>query len=102
MPMTPLSVIDILKFFDDFSKISGRKTNKSKYAGIGDLKGVRVALCRMQCIKLNKETVKSLGILFSYKKKLEEKKTLKIISKDQKCFKSIKNERLNNWRKDYI
>ena len=31
MPMTPLSVIDILKFFDDFSKISGRKTNKSKY-----------------------------------------------------------------------
>ena len=96
MPMTPLSVIDILKFFDDFSKISGRKTNKSKYAGIGDLKGVRVALCRMQCIKLNKETVKSLGILFSYKKKLEEKKTLKIISKDQKCFKSIKNERLNN------
>ena len=98
MPMTPLSVIDILKFFDDFSKISGRKMNKSKYeiAGIGDLKGVRVALCRMQCIKLNKETVKSLGIHFSYHKKLEEKKTLKIISKDQKCFKSIENERLNN------
>ena len=73
MPMTPLSVIDILKFFDDFSKMSGRKTNKSKYAGIADLKGVRVALCRMQCIKLNKETVKSLGIHFSYKKSLKKK-----------------------------
>ena len=88
MPMTPLSVIDILKFFDDFSKISGRKMNKSKYeiAGIGDLKGVRVALCRMQCIKLNKETVKSLGIHFSYHKKLEEKKNFKNHKQRSKVF----------------
>ena len=43
-------------------------------ARIGALKGVRVALYGMYCINLSKETAKVLGIQFSYKKKLEEKK----------------------------
>ena len=65
-----------MKVFDNFSEISGLKPSKSKceIAGIGDLKGVRVALCDIQWINLNEEIVKSLGIHFSCKKKLEEEK----------------------------
>ena len=65
-----------MKVSDDFSNISGLKPNKSKCenSGIGALKGVRVALCGMQCINLNEETVKILEIHFSYKKKLEKEK----------------------------
>ena len=37
-------------------------------AGIGFLKGVNVALCGMKCINLNTETVKILGIHYSYYK----------------------------------
>ena len=68
------SVIQILKVFDNFSKNSSLKRNKSKceIAGIGDLKRVRVALCGMQCINLNEKTVKILGI------QSLKKKTLKI------------------------
>ena len=70
------SVIEILKIFDNFSKISGLNPNKSKceIAGIGALKGVRVALCGMKCISLNEQTDKILGIHFSYNIKLEEEK----------------------------
>ena len=72
------SVIEILKIFDKFSQTSGLKPNKSKceIAGIGALKAVRVTLCGMQCINLNEQTVKSLGIHFSYNKKLEEEKNV--------------------------
>ena len=56
-----ISVIEILKVLDNFSKISGLKLNMS-----GTLQHA------MQCINLNKETVKILGIHFSYNKKLEE------------------------------
>ena len=92
------SVIEVLKVFENFSKISGLKPNKSnsEIAGTGDLKWVRVALCGMQCINLNKETVQILGIHFSYNKKLEEenltikslkkKKTLIIIYQRLKMF----------------
>ena len=49
------SVIEILKVFDKFSKISGLKPNKSKceIAGIGALKGARVAHCGMQYKQTN-------------------------------------------------
>ena len=72
------SRIEILKVFDNFSKIFGLKLNKSKceIAGIGALRGVRVTLRNMQCIKLNGETVKIVRIDFSYNKKLEEEKNL--------------------------
>ena len=33
-----------------------------------------MALCGMQCIRLNEQTVKIRGIQFSYNKKLEEEK----------------------------
>ena len=63
-----------MKVFDKFSKNAGLKPNKSKrkIAGISAPKGVRVALCSMQWISLNEETVKILGIHFSCNKKLEE------------------------------
>ena len=49
------------------------------------LHGVRVSLCGMQCFNLNEQTVKILGIYFSYNKKLEEKKNY--IAKIKNAFK---------------
>ena len=59
-----------------FSNFSGLKPNKTKCetAGIGVLNGVQVALCDMKCVNLNNETVKILGVHFSYNKNLEQDK----------------------------
>ena len=59
-----------------FSKFPGLKPNKTKCetAGIGVLNGVQVALCGMKCVNLNNETVKILGVHFSYNKNLEQDK----------------------------
>ena len=59
-----------------FSKFSGLKPNKTKceIAGIGILNRVQVALCGMKCVNLNNETVKILGVHFSYNKNLEQDK----------------------------
>ena len=59
-----------------FSNFSGLKLNKTKYeiAGIGVLNRVKVALCSMKCVNLNNETVKILGVHFSYNKNLEQDK----------------------------
>ena len=69
-------VIQILKVFNNFSKISGLKPNKSKceIAGIGALKGVREALCGMQHMNLNEKTIKILGMHFYYNKNFDEEK----------------------------
>ena len=60
-----------------FSNFSGLKTNRAKYqiAGIGVLNGVQVALCGIKCVNLNNETVKILGLNFSYNKNIEQDKT---------------------------
>ena len=62
-----------MKAFDIFSSFSGLKPNKFKceVAVIGALKGAELALCRMKCIELRLNTVKILGIHFSYNKKPE-------------------------------
>ena len=59
-----------------FSNFSGLKPNKTKceIAGIGVLNGLQVALCGMKCVDLNNETVKILGVHFSYNKNLEQDK----------------------------
>ena len=64
--MTPL-------FFSVMKIFSGLKPNKSKceIAGIGVLKGVQMALCGMECVNLKNNTIKILGIHFSYNKTLE-------------------------------
>ena len=48
-------LIEILKIFENSSKISGLNLDKSKgeIAGIGALKGIRVVHCGIQCINLD-------------------------------------------------
>ena len=70
--------------------MSGLKPNKSKceVAGIGALKRVKMALRGMKCIDLRLNTVKSLGIHFSYYKKSEnDENFLKQITSFEKVLK---------------
>ena len=73
------SVINLLEIFKHFSQFSSLKPNKSKckIAGIGVLKGVKVALCGMRCVNLCKNTIKILGIHYSYNKQLENDENFK-------------------------
>ena len=69
---------------DTFSIYSGLKPNKSKceIAGIGILKEVAMKLCEMECIDLIRNSVKILGIHFSYNKKIENTENfIKLIKK---------------------
>ena len=70
------SIIELMNELNTFSNFSGLKPNKTKceIAGIGVLNGVQVALCGMKCVNLNNETVKILGVHFSYNKNLEQDK----------------------------
>ena len=72
------SVIEVMKTFDIFSTFSGLKPNKSKckIAGLGALKGLKLALCEMQCINLNFNAVKILGVYYYYDKNSKTKKIL--------------------------
>ena len=73
------SVINLLEHFKHFSQFSSLKPNKSKceIAGIGALKGLKVALCGMRCVNLYEDTIKILRIHYSYNKKLENGKNFK-------------------------
>ena len=64
---------EVMKAFDIFSSFFGLKPNKSKYevAAIGALKGAKMALGGMKRIDSRLNTVKILGIHFSYNKKSE-------------------------------
>ena len=70
------SATEVIKTFDKFSLFSGLKINNAKceIAGIGVKKGVKMALCRMDCIYLAEDVIKILVIYFSYNKKLEQEK----------------------------
>ena len=70
------SASEIFKVFDTFSSYSGLKPNmeKCKIAGIGSLNEVKVALCEVNSIDLVQETIKILGLHFSYNKKLKDEK----------------------------
>ena len=67
------SLVEVIKVFDIFSSFSGFKPNKSKceVAQIETLKGAKMALYGMKSIGLRFNTVKILGIHFSYNKKNE-------------------------------
>ena len=73
------SVINLLEIFKHFSQLSGLKPNKSKceIAGIGVLKRVKVALCGMRCVNLYEDTIKILGIHYSYNKQLPNDENFK-------------------------
>ena len=66
----------MIKVFDQFSRFSGVKPNKSKceVTGIGILKGVKMALCGMKNINLFPDSIKILGFLIT--NKLPAKKLL--------------------------
>ena len=70
------SASEIFEVFDTFYIYSGLKPNMKKYeiAGIGSLKGVKVALCEVNSINLAQEMIKILGLHFSYNKKLRDEK----------------------------
>ena len=59
---------EIIKVFNFFSKFLGLKPNLTKcdVSGIGVLEGVQVAVCGMKYINLKVDTIKILGINFSY------------------------------------
>lgn len=71
--------INLLQIFKYFSHFPGLKPNKSKIeiAGIGVLKGVKVALCCMRCVNLHEDTNKTLVTHYSYNKQLEKDDNLK-------------------------
>ena len=68
-----------MDIFDTFSKFSVLKPNKIKceIAGVGALKGVQAALCGMRCIDLVSNTVKIVGLYYSYNEKLEIQENFK-------------------------
>ena len=73
-------VTEVIQVFEHFSFFSGLKPNKSKFkiAGIGVLKRVQMALCGMECVNLKTNTIKILGIHFSYNRSLENDKNCSI------------------------
>ena len=70
------SVLEVVKTFQMFSEYSGLRLNtkKCEIAGLGVLKGGETALCVMVCIDLTKETIKILGIHYSYNKLIQVEK----------------------------
>ena len=68
-----LSVKDLINSFNQFYHFSGLKANtgKCEIAGIGSLKGVTEAVCGLKSVDLSNDTIKILGIHFSYSKKVQ-------------------------------
>ena len=68
-----ISVFETLNVFYKFSLVSGLSPNTTKCEtdGISTLRGVNVALCGVKSLNLTKETVKILGVHFSYNKTLQ-------------------------------
>ena len=67
------SIKELLKTINYFSTLTGLKPNLSKceVAGMGALKGVKVAICGIKCIDLTKEVIKVLGVFCTYEKNLQ-------------------------------
>ena len=83
----------IFEIFGSFTNFSGLKVNKSKcqIAGIGVKNGVHVALPGVQSVNLSNESIKILGVHFTYNGEIFfEKNYCEIIKKIEKV--------LANWR----
>ena len=70
------SATEVIKTFDKFSFFSGLKINNAKceIAGIDVKKGVKIALCGIDCVYLIENVIKISSIYFSYIKKLNKRK----------------------------
>ena len=66
-------MVDAFHFFSYFSGLKP-KLSKCEILGIGVLKGVQVAVYGMRCVNLKTDTLKILGIHFSYNEKLKDEK----------------------------
>ena len=68
-----LSVRKLINNFNQFYHFSGLKANtgKCEIAGIGSLKGVTEAVCDLKSVDLSNDTIKILGIHFSYNKNVQ-------------------------------
>ena len=68
-----LSVKELINSFNQFYHFSGLKANigKCEIAGIVSLKGVTEAVCGLKSIDLSNDTIKILGIYFSYSKNVQ-------------------------------
>ena len=83
-----VSVKVLIDTFKVFSCFSGLKPNinKCEIAGLGVLKGVQEAVCGLQNIDLTNDTIKILGVHFSYNKNVQkEKNYLTTVKKIQKA-----------------
>ena len=80
-------VSDINSINEVFSKLSGLRVNKSKceIAGIGSKNGAIEALCGLQSIYLNNNSLRILGVHYTYNDNLYlEKNFLEVIKKIEK------------------
>ena len=70
------SIKIIFTLFDTFSAYSGFKLNYSKceLCGIGALKDVDTALCKVKNVNLTNNAIKILGVYYSYNNKIREDK----------------------------
>ena len=85
-----LSVKNLIDTFTVFSLFSGLEANFSKceIAGLGSLKGVLETICSLKSINLTTNTIKILGVHFSYNSTLKvQNDSLDIVKKVyNKCF----------------
>ena len=72
------SVKALFKTIKVFSEFSDLRPNfdKCEIAGIGILKGVNWALCGLKSVDLTQQTIKILGIHFSYNLALRDEKKI--------------------------
>ena len=75
------SVKEIFKTFDTFSEFSGLKANRAKceIAGIGVKNGAEIALLDLKCINLNNDSIRILGVHFSYNSEIFEERNFQEI-----------------------
>ena len=95
------SVIELMKTFDIFLTFSALKLNKSncEIDGLAPVKGVKLALCGMECIDLIFNAVKILGDYYSCDKNSKNKENfINLGLKIGKTFKALENAKLNYTR----
>ena len=90
------SVTEDIQIFEHFSIFSGLKPNKSKceIAGIGVLNGFQMTLCDMECVNPKTNTIKILGIFFSYNRRLENDENYR--RKSYRITEIVENATANN------
>ena len=99
------SVRRIFFIFDRFSAFSGFKLNTSKceLCGIGVLKGVKTALCNVKNIDLTNDSIRVLGVHYSYDKNIcRDKNFISTIMKIENVLKMWNMRRLTLYGKIVI